>query len=144
MEKDEDTFDALKAVAESITLTSRNDNDEVIGVEYYNHLELLTPAELAELITLWQKRKLLCHKERWASQLMVIQVFILISLAMFIAWLSGGIAGALVSIVGIVGIIAMIEDKRVTIAKRNFRDAEQIYFRLQQQQSKQQAGTAND
>lgn len=136
MEKDEDTFDALKAIAESISLSSRNDNDEVIGIEYYNHIEVLTALELAELNILWQKRKILCHKERWASQLMVVQVFVLITLAMFIAWLSGGIAGALASIVGIVGIIAMIEDKRVGIAKRNLRDAEQICLRLRQQQVK--------
>lgn len=143
MEKDEDTFEALKTVAESISLSSRNDNDELIGVEYYNHLQVLTPAELAVLNTLWQKRKLHCQKERWASQWMVLQVFMLIFLAMFIAWLSGGIAGALASIVGIVGIIAMIEDKRVATAKRNYRDAEQICLQLQQQQSQHQTGTAN-
>lgn len=90
MEKDEDTYNALKVVAESISLSSRNDNDEVIGIEYYNHLEVLTAAELVELGMLWQKRKILCHKERLASQLMIVQVFVLITLAMFIAWLSGG------------------------------------------------------
>lgn len=136
MEKDEDTFDALKAVAESISLSSHNDNVEVIGIEYYNHLEVLTAAKLAELDILWQKRKILRHKERLASQMMIFQVFVLITLAMFIAWLSGGFAKALASIVGIVGIIAMIEDKRVGIAKRNLRDAEQICLRLRQQQAK--------
>lgn len=130
MEKDEDTFDALKAVAESISLCSRNENDELIGVEYYQHFEVLTAEELALLEQLWQQRRVVCQKERWASQWMVVQVFMLIGLAIFIAWLSGGMAGVLASIVGVVGLIAMIEDKRVAKAKRNYRDAEQVCLRL--------------
>jgi hypothetical protein len=40
---------------------------------------------------------------------------------------SGGIAGTLISIVGVIAMIAMIEDKRVAIAKRNLSDARQVY-----------------
>ena len=63
---------------------------------------------------------------------MVVQVFLLISLAMFIAWLSGGFAGIVASIIGVVAMIAMIEDKRVAVAKRNLSDAIKVCERLHQ------------
>ncbi|HAO23570.1 MULTISPECIES: hypothetical protein [unclassified Methylophaga] len=130
MEKDEDTYSALKIMAETIDLSSRNDNDEIIGLEYYVNFNVLTEDELGELIQLWEQKLVTCQKEKLASQFMVVQVFGLISLAMFIAWLSGGIAGAIASIVGVIGMIAMIEDKRVQKAKRNLSDAEKVCNKL--------------
>ena len=130
MEKDEDTYTALKMMAETIDLSSRNDNDEIIGLEYYVNFNVLTDDELAELIQLWEQRLTTCRKEKLASQFTVIQVFGLIGLAMLIAWLSGGIAGAIASMIGVVGMIAMIEDKRVKKAKRNLKDAEKVCNKL--------------
>ena len=45
--------------------------------------------------------------------------------------ISGGIAGTLISIVGVIAMIAMIEDKRVSVAKRNLADAREVYKTLQ-------------
>lgn len=130
MEKDEDTYIALKMMAETIDLSSRNDNDEIIGLEYYVNLQVLTDDELAELTQLWEKKLATCQKEKLASQFTVVQVFGLIGLAMLIAWLSGGVAGAIASMIGVVGMIAMIEDKRVKKAKRNLKDAEKVCNKL--------------
>lgn len=132
IERDEDTFSALKAVAEDIDLSSRNYNDEIIGIDYYANLQVLTPEQIKTLLDLWQQKQHTCLKERWASLWMVVQVCILIVLAMVIAWLSGGFAGILASIIGVVAMIAMIEDKRVAIAKRNLQDAVKVCERLQQ------------
>lgn len=130
MEKDEDTYSALKIMAETIDLSSRNDNDEIIGLEFYVNFNVLTEDELSELLQLWEQKLAICQKEKLASQFTVVQVFGLIGLAMFIAWLSGGIAGAIASMIGIVGMIAMIEDKRVKKAKRNLKDAEKVCNKL--------------
>lgn len=130
MEKDEDTYSALKIMAETIDLSSRNDNDEIIGLEFYVNFNVLTEDELTELLQLWEQKLAICQKEKLASQFTVVQVFGLIGLAMFIAWLSGGIAGAIASMIGIVGMIAMIEDKRVKRAKRNLKDAEKVCNKL--------------
>lgn len=131
MENDADTFDQLMIMAEDVHLRSRNHNDEVIGIEFYNNLSVLSDDERQTLIDAWQDKHRTCVKERLASQWMVIQVMLLTGLAMWIAWMSGGIAGALVSIAGIIGIIAMIEDKRVQIAKRNLEDCEAVLAALQ-------------
>ena len=56
MEKDEDTYSALKIMAETIDLSSRNDNDEIIGLEYYVNFNVLTEDELGELIQLWEQK----------------------------------------------------------------------------------------
>ncbi len=132
IERDEDTFSALKAVAEDINLSSRNYNDEIIGIDYYANLKVLTPSQTNALLELWQQKQQTCFKERWASQWMVVQVCLLVVLAIVIAWLSGGFAGILASIIGVVAMIAMIEDKRVAIAKRNLQDAIKVCERLQQ------------
>lgn len=132
IERDEDTFSALKAVAEDINLSSRNHNDEIIGIDYYANLQVLTPAQRETLLALWQLKRQTCLKECLASQWMVVQVCLLIMLAMFIAWLSGGFAGILASIFGVVAMIVMIEDKRVAIAKRNLKDAIKVCERLHQ------------
>ena len=132
IERDEDTFSALQAMAETIDLASRNHNDELIGIDYYANLTVLTQAQLKTLQHLWQLKRQTCRKECLASQWMVVQVFLLISLAMFIAWLSGGFAGIVASIIGVVAMIAMIEDKRVAVAKRNLNDAIKVCARLHQ------------
>ncbi|WP_438969678.1 hypothetical protein [Methylophaga sp.] len=130
IERDENTFAALKEMAEDIHLVSRNENDELIGIEYFNKLAVLSREELMELEQLWSHKCATCRKEKLASQWMVIQVFMLISVAIYIAWISGGIAGTISSIVGVVAMIAMIEDKRVRIAKRNLEDAHKVHQHL--------------
>lgn len=142
MEKDEDTYSALKAMAETIDLSSRNDNDEIIGLEYYPNFHVLSEAELSELIVLWEHKLATCQKEKLASQFTVVQVFALIALAMLIAWLSGGMAGTIASMIGIVGMIAMIEDTRVKRAKRNLKDAEKVCRKLRAYMTKSEAGTS--
>lgn len=130
IERDEDTFAALRAMAEDIHLVSRNYNDELIGIEYYNHLDVLSRDELDELLQLWQLKCRTCHKEKWASQWMVVQVMLLIAGANYLAWLSGGIPGTLFSIMGVIAAIAMIEDKRVRRGKQNLADARRVYQHL--------------
>lgn len=130
IERDEDTFAALRAMAEDIHLVSRNYNDELIGIEYYNKLQLLSHDELIELLQLWQLKCRTCHKEKLASQWMVVQVLLLIAAANYLAWLSGGISGTLFSILGVIAAIAMIEDKRVRRSKQNLVDARQVYQHL--------------
>jgi hypothetical protein len=130
IERDEDTFNALKEMAEDAQLSSRNYNDELIGLEYYSNLAVLSDEELNLLVSLWHEKYVTCQKEKLASQWMVIQIFILILLAIYVAWVSGGIAGTLISIVGVIAMIAMIEDKRVAVAKRNLSDARQVYQTL--------------
>lgn len=130
IERDEDTFAALRAMAEDIHLVSRNYNDELIGIEYYKKLQLLNDAELDELLSLWQLKCRTCHKEKLASQWMVVQILLLIVGANYLAWLSGGIPGTLFSIMGMIAAIAMIEDKRVRRGKQNLADARQVYQHL--------------
>jgi hypothetical protein len=126
IERDEDTFVALREMAEDIHLVSRNHNDELIGIEYYNNLQVLSTEELDELVTLWHRKKKTCRKEKLASQWLVMQVLMLIAFAIYIAWLSGGMAGTISSLIGIIAMIKMIEDKRVRIAKRNLADASRV------------------
>lgn len=132
LERDEETFAALKEMAEDIHLVSRNDNDELIGIEYYNKLHLLSHEELLELEQLWQRKKITCHKEKLASQWLLVQVFALIGFAIYIAWLSGGMTGVIASVFGVSAMIVMMEDKRVSLARRNLTDARQVHARLQQ------------
>lgn len=130
-EIDKDIFGALKEVAEDINLSSRNYNDELIGVEYYINLHTLSQDQILELSQLWKKKCLTCHKEKLASQWMVVQIFILISIALYIAALSGGVMVG--TLAGIIGIIGIIEDKRVCVAKRNLQDARNVYQHLRHQ-----------
>ena len=130
IERDEDTFAALREMAEDIHLVSRNHNDELIGIEYYNNLQVLSTEELDELVTLWQRKKITCRKEKLASQWLVLQVLMLIAFAIYIGWLSGGITGTISSLIGVIAMIKMIEDKRVRIARRNLADASRVYQHL--------------
>jgi hypothetical protein len=130
IERDEDTFAALREMAEDIHLVSRNHNDELIGIEYYNNLQVLSTEELDELVTLWQRKKITCRKEKLASQWLVLQVLMLIAFAIYIGWLSGGITGTISSLIGVIAMIKMIEDKRVRVARRNLADASRVYQHL--------------
>lgn len=130
IERDEDTFAALREMAEDIHLVSRNHNDELIGIEYYNNLQVLNKEELDELVTLWQRKKSTCRKEKLASQWLVMQVLLLIAFAIYVGWLSGGITGTVSSLIGVIAMIKMIEDKRVRIARRNLADASRVYQHL--------------
>lgn len=130
IERDEDTYSALREMAEDIHLASRNHNDELIGIEYYNKLTTLSHEELEELLRLWQRKTITCRKEKLSSQWMVMQILMLIAFAVYVAWQLGGFAGLLSSIIGVIAMIAMIEDKRVSIAKRNLADANRVYRHL--------------
>jgi len=130
IERDEATYSALREMAEDIHLVSRNHNDELIGIEYYNKLEILSREELNELLGLWQRKTVTCRKEKLASQWMVMQIMMLIAFAVYVAWQLGGFAGLLSSIIGVIAMIAMIEDKRVRVAKRNLADANRVYQHL--------------
>lgn len=129
-ERVEDTYQKLMEVAEDISLCSRNYNDELIGIDYYQQLDVLSNEQLQRLVAAWHRRWQTCKKEKLASQFMVFQVLGLISLAMWIAWLTGGWFGAIASIAGVVGMMKMIEDDRVRKAKRNLADAEHVYRTL--------------
>lgn len=141
MERDEDTFYMLKEMAEDPHLSSRNYNDELISLDYYANLSVLSNEEVSLLVSLWHEKYITCQKEKLASQWMVVQIFILVAVASYIAWLSGGIAGTLISIVGVIAVIAMIEDKRIEQAKRNLRDAKQVYHRLGELKKSRQVTT---
>lgn len=134
IERDEDTFVELKAMAEDIHLMSRNYNDELIGIDYYNKLALLSDEELEEVLHLWHLKCRTCHKEKLASQWMVVQVMLMIAGANYLAWLSGGIPGTIFSIMGVIAAIAMIEDKRVRRGKQNLADARRVYQHLLEHQ----------
>ncbi len=130
VERDEDTYSALREMAEDIHLVSRNHNDELIGIDYYNRLSVLSEEELELLLSLWQRKTITCRKEKLASQWMIIQVIAFISFATYLAWQFGGLVGVLSSIIGVVALIAMIEDKRVKTARRNLVDAIRVYQHL--------------
>lgn len=134
IERDEDTYSALIEMAEDIHLVSRNHNDELIGIDYYNNLSILSREELDQLLSLWHRKTITCKKEKLASQWMVVQVLLFISFAIYLAWQFGGVIGILSSIIGVVAMIAMIEDKRVRTAKRNLADAKRVYHHLSQHQ----------
>ena len=139
-ELDEDVFVALKDIAEEINLESRNYNDELIGIDYYANLAFLTAAELTDLIDLWHVKTQTCHKEKLASQWMVIQIFIIISFAEYMASISGGvIVVTIAGLLGIIAMIAMLEDKRASNAKRNLKDAITVHQHLQDHLSDRQA-----
>tara|TARA_R110000772_G_scaffold263066_1_gene382602 strand:- start:648 stop:1130 length:483 start_codon:yes stop_codon:yes gene_type:complete len=131
IERNEDVFSALKDMAGDIHLVSRNYNDELIGIHFYANLNVLTTKELTELTHLWHVKVQTCHKEKWASQWMVVQIFLLISAAEYIASLSGGvIVVTIAGLLGIIAMIAMIEDTRVAKAKCNLKDAIIVHQRL--------------
>jgi hypothetical protein len=131
-ELNEDVFSALKNMAKDIHLVSRNYNDELIGVDFYANLTALTEAELIELVDLWQFKTQTCHKENLASQWMIVQIFLIISVAEYLAAISGGvIVLTIAGLLGIVAMIAMLEDKRVAKAKRNLKDAITVHQHLQ-------------
>ena len=133
-ELDEDTFDALKAMAEDIHFVSRNYNDELIGVDYYANLSVLTEAELNELIILWHIKCQTCQKEKLASQWMLVQIFIIISVVQYLASISGGvIVSTIAGLIGFIAMIAMLEDKRIGNAKRNLKDAITVHKHLRDQ-----------
>jgi hypothetical protein len=129
-ELDEDTYQALMDMGGEIHLMSRNYNDEVIGIEYYANFSVLTQDELIKLEELWRYKVSLCQKEKMASQWMVIQGILGISLANYIAYITGGWVGALFSITSVVAMIAMIEDQHVRLAKQNLKDAKTVYNKI--------------
>ncbi len=137
IERDEDTFSELKAMSEDIHLLSRNYNGEIIGIDYYTNLAVLSQEQLTELDQLWHKKVEICLKEKLASQWMVVQVMLLSLTAIYIAAITGGkLARVIAGVVAMIAMIAIIEDDRVRIAKRNLSDARRVYQRLSEFQSK--------
>ncbi len=132
IERDEDTFAMLKEMAEDIHLVSRNHNDELIGIEYYHRLDVLTDEELGTLVQLWERKVRTCHKEKLASQWMVVQLILFVSAAIWMTWQTGGWVAVIATMVGMITMIKIMEDKRVRIAKRNLADARQVFQHLSQ------------
>ena len=131
IERDEDTFSELKLMGEDIHLISRNYNDEIIGIDYYSNLSVLSHTELEELQALWLRKSETCYKEKLASQWMVVQIILLIIGTTYIAAFTGGkLPGIIAGVIGLLAMIAMVEDERVSIAKRNCVDAKKVYERL--------------
>ena len=129
-ERDEDTFKALKEMAEDIHLGSRNYNDELIGIDYYANLSVLTDQQLAELRTLWHDKCVTCQKEKLASQWMLIQMLLFVILTAYVSWLTGDVTGIISGFISVMAMMFIIEDKRVFKAKKNLQDARRVYQHL--------------
>ena len=118
-------------MAEDIHLLSRNYNDEIIGIDYYANLSVLTLSQLEELEALWHYKVETCYKEKLASQWMIVQVILFVVATVYIAAVTGGkLPGIIAGVLGLLALIAMLEDNRVSIAKRNFSDAKRVYEHL--------------
>ena len=129
-ERDEDTFTALKEMAEDIYLQSRNYNDELIGIDYYANLRVLTRGEMDQLRSLWHSKCVICRKEKLASQWMLMQMLIFVVFTAYVAWLLGGVAGIISGFISVMAMMFIIEDKRVVKAKKNLQDARRVYQHL--------------
>lgn len=57
MESDADTSQALLEMADEVHLSSHDHNDEVIGIEYYNNLRVLSEHERVVLLEAWQQKR---------------------------------------------------------------------------------------
>ncbi len=131
IERDEDVFEAIKAVGEDIHLGSRNYNDELIAIEYYKNLTVLSYDQLTTLEQIWHDKVNTCLKEKLASRWMLIQVILIILAVTYIAWFSAGEYAAIIAgILGLIAIVRMLEDDRVRIATKHERDAISVHNHL--------------
>jgi hypothetical protein len=120
-------FDELLSTAESDSLCSRNHNNELLGIDCYQQLSLLSHTQLSRLEEAWQRKRLRAQKEKISSQFMIVQMTLLMLIAVICAWFIGGIVGLITSLVGIFGLFIVIDSKRVSTAKQNLLDADAIY-----------------
>jgi hypothetical protein len=131
IERDEDVFDAIKEVGEDIHLESRNYNNELIAIEYYKKLSVLSLEQLITLESIWSEKTHTCLKEKLASRWMVIQVILIIVTVTYIAWFTAGDYAAIVAgVLGMIAIVRMLEDDRVRIASKKYKDATLVYEHL--------------
>ncbi len=130
IEKDEDTYSELKEMALDIHLVSRNYNKEVIGIEYYSNFDVLTEKELLELESLWHKKVNTCLKEKFASNWMMVQILVISTLNIYLAWLSHPYAGVVAAVVLLIFILKIADEKRIRKAKLNLADARLVHEKL--------------
>ncbi|MCX4187510.1 hypothetical protein [Methylophaga sp. OBS4] len=126
-------FNERLTTAEAVSLVSRNHNNELIGVEFCHELDndKLTAQQLATLKQAWQTRLSRAKKEKFSAQFMIIQLCTLMLLAVVCAWLIGGVAGVVASLIGISGLMMIIDSKRVAQAKINLKEVETVCVALQ-------------
>lgn len=125
-------FEELLATAEASTLHSRNHNDELIGVDFCQPLSCMSDEQLTRLQKAWHYKHRQTRKEKVSAQFMIVQLTLLMLVAAVSAWFIGGTIGIITSLVGIMGLFIVIDSKRVTQAKKNLRDAEQVCAALEQ------------
>lgn len=130
IEKDEDTYSELKDMALDIHLVSRNYNNEVIGIEYYSNFDVLTETELLDLEALWHKKVNTCLKEKLASNWMMVQILVISTFSIYLAWLSHPYAGVVAAVVLLIFILKIGDEKRIRKAKRNLADARLVHEKL--------------
>lgn len=130
IEKDEDTYSELKEMALDIHLVSRNYNNEVIGIEYYANIDVLTDDELTELESLWHHKVNTCLKEKFASNWMMVQILVISVINIYIAWLSHPYAGIAAFVVLLIFILKIADERRIKKAKRNLADARLVHDKL--------------
>lgn len=125
-------FEELLATAEATSLHSRNHNDELIGVDFCQPLPSMSDEQLSRLQQAWHYKHRQTRKEKVSAQFMIVQLTVLMLAAAVSAWFIGGVIGIITSLVGIMGLFIVIDSKRVTQAKKNLRDAEQVCVVLEQ------------
>jgi len=123
----ETDFEALMAAAEDPSLSSRNHNDELIGVDFCQQLDDLDNEQLTALQQAWHNKRRRAVKEKVSAQFMIVQLTVLMLVAAISAWFIGGIIGIITSLVGLMGLFIVIDSKRVTQAKKNLNDVERVY-----------------
>lgn len=124
------TYEALMASAEDTSLSSRNHNDELIGIDYYQIDDELSDEQLSALQQAWNNKRRRAVKEKVSAQFMIVQLTLLMLAAAVSAWFIGGIIGILTSLIGLMGLFIVIDSKRVIQAKKNLNDAERVYTML--------------
>lgn len=124
------TYEALMASAENTSLSSRNHNDELIGIDYCQLDDDLSDEQLTALQQAWHNKRRRTVKEKVSAQFMIVQLTLLMLAAAVSAWFIGGIIGIITSLVGLMGLFIVIDSKRVTQAKKNLSDAERVYTML--------------
>ncbi len=122
----ESLYRELLTTAESISLVSRNHNDELIAVEFCHQLDWLSREQLDRLLEAWQQKRSRAHKEKLSAQFMIVQMTLLMLIAAASAWLIGGLIGILASLAGITGLLMVLDRQRVRQAKQQLSDAERI------------------
>lgn len=123
-EGNEALFTAIQAMASHPRLISRNDNDELIAIEYCNALHTLSRGQLYELERLWARKCRLCRREKRASRRFVFQMIVIMAIVFYIALMSAGpLAGAIAGSAGVIVLLKIIDDARIRRASGQLADA---------------------